>query len=71
MYQKIAANEAVKNAVQAVRDAQLTEDPSTGSNLLDVCIRYDSTWYKRGHTSQFGVGVAIELATGLVLDFSV
>ncbi|KAM7303206.1 hypothetical protein ISCGN_013186 [Ixodes scapularis] len=66
-----AASDAMRDAAQAVRDAQPTGNPSAGSNRLDVCISYDGTWHKRGHTLHFGVGVAIELETGLVLDFSV
>ncbi|KAM7298335.1 lipase member M-like [Ixodes scapularis] len=66
-----AASDAMRDAAQAVRDAQPTGNPSAGSDRLDVCISYDGTWHKRGHTSHFGVGVAIELETGLVLDFSV
>ncbi|KAM7298379.1 hypothetical protein ISCGN_018975 [Ixodes scapularis] len=66
-----AASDAMRDAAQAVRDAQPTGSPTAGSDRLDVCISYDGTWHKRGHTSHFGVGVAIELETGLVLDFSV
>ncbi|CAN7939283.1 unnamed protein product [Ixodes hexagonus] len=67
-----AASDAMRDAAQAVRDVRPTGDPSAGSDCLDVCISYDGTWHKRGHTSHFrGFGAAIELATGLVLDFSV
>lgn len=62
-----AARKVMRKAAEAVRQARGFGD----NGLLDVCVTYDGTWHKRGHTSHFGVGAAIELETGLVLDFSV
>ncbi|CAN7978688.1 unnamed protein product, partial [Ixodes persulcatus] len=67
----LAATQVMEEAARAVRKAQAMEGTSAESDLLGVCISYDGTWHKRGHTSQFGVGVAIELETGLVIDFAV
>ncbi|CAN7936875.1 unnamed protein product [Ixodes hexagonus] len=67
----LAATQVMEEAARAVRKAQATEGTIAESDHLDVCISYDGTWHKRGHTSQFGVGVAIELETGLVIDFAV
>ncbi|CAN7976266.1 unnamed protein product, partial [Ixodes persulcatus] len=67
----LAATQVMEEAARAVRKAQAMEGMSAESDLLGVCISYDGTWHKRGHTSQFGVGVAIELETGLVIDFAV
>ncbi|KAM7302316.1 hypothetical protein ISCGN_017833 [Ixodes scapularis] len=61
----------MKEAAEAVRKGQLAAETSAENDLLDICITFDGTWHKRGHTSQFGVGVAIELETGFVIDFSV
>ena len=36
-----------------------------------VDVTYDGTWMKRGFTSHYGVGIAIDLYTGYVLDFEV
>lgn len=67
----LAASEVMKEAAEAVRKGQPAADTSAENDLLDICITFDGTWHKRGHTSQFGVGVAIELETGFVIDFSV
>ena len=34
-------------------------------------VSYDGTWHKRGHSSNFGVGVAIDCKSGFVLDTQV
>lgn len=62
-----AASKMMESAAQSVWKAEMSQ----GEELLDVCVSYDGTWHKRSHTSHFGVGVAIELNSGLVLDFSV
>lgn len=62
-----AASKVMQSAAQSVRKAEKSGD----DELLDVCISYDGTWHKRGHTSHFGVGVAVELNSGLVIDYSV
>lgn len=40
-------------------------------SIIDVSVSYDGTWHKRGHTSNYGIGVVIELQTGLVIDYAV
>ncbi|CAN8031141.1 unnamed protein product, partial [Ixodes persulcatus] len=64
---RAASNVPYKLAAEAVRETR----ESDSGDLMDVCVTYDGTWHKRGHTSHVGVGVAIELETGLVLDYSV
>ncbi|GBM60324.1 hypothetical protein AVEN_108111-1 [Araneus ventricosus] len=39
--------------------------------VIDVCVSYDGTWGKRGHTSLHGIGIVIDILTGLVIDFEV
>ena len=38
---------------------------------LDVAVSFDGTWHKVGFTSNYGVGVVIEIQTGLVLDYEI
>lgn len=53
-----------------VREAFMAADPSIGEDdPIDICITYDGTWHKRGHTSHHGVGVVVDLLTGLVIDY--
>ena len=39
--------------------------------MTNVTVSYDGTWHKRGFTSNYGVGVAIDVQIGLVLDYEV
>ncbi|GBO43982.1 hypothetical protein AVEN_219740-1 [Araneus ventricosus] len=39
--------------------------------VIDVCVSYDGTWQNRGHTSLHGIGIVIDILTGLVIDFEV
>lgn len=41
------------------------------SEFIDIAVSYDGTWHKRGHTSHSGIGVAIDILTGYVVDFEV
>lgn len=62
-----AVHEVMHEAAQAVRNKKGAD----GSSDLDVCVSFDGTWHKRGHTSHFGLGAVIEIDSGLVLDFAV
>ena len=42
-----------------------------GAKPLDVMVSFDGTWHKRGFTSLYGVGIVIDVMTGLVLDYEV
>lgn len=48
-----------------------TSTSSDSSEYLDLSVSFDGTWHKRGFTSNYGVGIVIELYTGLVVDFCV
>lgn len=39
--------------------------------IIDITVSYDGTWQKRGHTSLYGIGAVIDIATGVVLDYEV
>lgn len=70
-------NELQKQAVlarshRAVRQAHVDCDQILATkDVIDITVSYDGTWHKRGHTSQYGVGLVIDVLTGLVVDFEV
>ena len=37
-------------------------------SVIDIAISLDGTWHCRGHSSHHGVGTAIHIETGLLLD---
>ncbi|GFR64715.1 hypothetical protein ElyMa_000184600 [Elysia marginata] len=54
-------------AVQEVKAAH----GKAGDDIVDIAVSYDGTWQKRGHTSNHGLGVVIEVTTGLAVDYHV
>lgn len=55
-----------------MRSAYIEKDSSLANKkIIDIESSYDGTWHKRGHTSMYGVGIAIDILTGLVVDFEV
>jgi hypothetical protein len=68
----------LQRTVEAVRKAYAEVDPELqaamdrGENpVIDIAVSFDGTWMKRGFTSLYGVGVCIDVLTGLVVDFHV
>ncbi|GFU35448.1 uncharacterized protein TNCV_3641341 [Trichonephila clavipes] len=47
------------------------EKNSNSMEIIHVSVSYDGTWQKRGHTSNLGLGIIIDVLSGLVLDFEV
>lgn len=43
----------------------------TDEQIIDIGVSYDGTWMKRGHTSLYGIGLVIDILTGLILDFQI
>lgn len=39
--------------------------------VINISVSFDGTWHKRGFTSKYGIGVCIDVLTGLVIDFEV
>ena len=39
--------------------------------VIDIQVSFDGTWRKRGFSSNYGVGVWIDVLTGLVIDYEV
>ena len=70
---KNAMNAHFKDVTAIVRKAygELRGVAVADDELLEIAVTYDGTWHKRGRTSHHGVGVAIEILTGLVIDFEV
>ncbi|KAG0426493.1 hypothetical protein HPB47_026403 [Ixodes persulcatus] len=64
-----AASDVVTEAAQIVRKT-LGISIDGDKVMQEVSISFDGTRHKRGHTSHLAVGVAIELETGLVLDYA-
>ena len=59
-----AIREAYAEMDEDLREAlEREEDP-----IVNISVSYDGTWQKRGFTSLFGVGVCIDVLTGLVVD---
>ncbi|GFS64115.1 uncharacterized protein TNCV_3944891 [Trichonephila clavipes] len=57
---------------QAAREAHVKVDASLkNQEIIDVSVSYDGTWQKQGHTSNLGLGIIIDVLSGLVLDFEV
>lgn len=59
-------------ATNFVREAHKEIDTSLeGQEVIDISVSYDGTWHKRGHTSNYGVGIVIDVLTGVALDYVV
>ncbi|GFY11750.1 uncharacterized protein TNCV_1529421 [Trichonephila clavipes] len=68
--------EAKKNMLemsrQTAREAHVKVDATLkNQEIIDVSVSYDGTWQKRGHISNLGLGIIIDIICGLVLDFEV
>ena len=47
------------------------DDDDDNVTIVDIPIRFDGTWSKRGYTVNHCIGFVISAATGKVLDFEV
>ncbi|XP_070175236.1 uncharacterized protein [Littorina saxatilis] len=65
-----AAEEALFQSANHIRKAYAEVDPDP-QETIDITVSFDGTWQKRGFTSLYGVGVVIDVLTGLVVDFHV
>ncbi|KAK1885412.1 2-dehydro-3-deoxyphosphooctonate aldolase [Dissostichus eleginoides] len=39
--------------------------------VINISVSFDGTWQKRGFTSHYGIGVCIDILTGLVIDYEI
>lgn len=46
-------------------------DSPDAAGILNVSVSYDGTWMKRGHTSLYGIGIVVDVLTGLVVDYEI
>ena len=69
---KIIKEKVMEEAWEAVRQAHITVNPELiGQEIIDIGVSYDGTWHKRGHTSLYGIGIVIDILTGIVIDFEI
>lgn len=59
------AHAIIRKAYAEVNPAVLSDD------VIDIGVSFDGSWHKRGHTSHYGVGFAIDNLTGLIVDYEV
>ncbi|GFX00819.1 uncharacterized protein TNCV_4577861 [Trichonephila clavipes] len=77
MHNLSVKNKEVKKKIlemsrQSAREAHVKVDASLkNQKIIDVSVSYDGTWQKRGHTSNLGLGIIIDILSGFVLDFEV
>ena len=64
-----------KSILEKSREAVFTHYESTGvkpvDGMLDTAVSYDGSWHKRGHKSKFGIDAAVDVETGLIMDYTV
>lgn len=67
---------SLDNAAERVKSAYADVDPDVADlldknkeSVIDIQVFFDGTWQKRGFTSNYGVGVCIDIITGLVIDY--
>lgn len=68
----------MERAAAAIHSAYAEIDPDLRDALdkgetpvIDISVSFDGTWHKRGYTSLHGVGVCIDVLTGLVIDYEI
>lgn len=59
-----------RDAVFSYYEEKLQRKPDK-NGILDVDVSFDGSWMTRGHKSHIGIGFAVEVNTGFVLDFDV
>ena len=70
--------ESLDSAADQIRAAYADIDPDVAELLkedkeavMNIQVSFDGTWQKRGFTSNYGIGVCIDILTGLVIDYEV
>ena len=70
--------QSLHRAREQIRQAYADIDPDVAELLredadavLIISVSFDGTWQKRGFSSHYGIGVCIDLLTGLVIDYEV
>ena len=60
----------VRKAVFKLYTEELQRVPDQ-NGILDVDVSFDASWMKRGHKSHIGIGFAVEVNSGFILDLDV
>ena len=70
--------QSLLSAHKKVREAHAANDPDVKAALdrdpdatIDIRVSFDGSWHKRGRTSKYGIGAAIDCLTGQVVDYEV
>ncbi|KAK1874926.1 Protein RAD61 [Dissostichus eleginoides] len=70
--------ESLHRTREQVRQAYADVDPDVAELLredaeavINISVSFDGTWQKRGFTSHYGIGVCIDILTGLVIDYEI
>ena len=65
---KFMHGELVEAGIRLRQQLKKEDDSITDSSLLNVTVSFDGTWHHRGFKSSHGVGVAMSVDTGQILD---
>ena len=67
---RVVREEVLSDARKVVRQAHIDLNPELAAQeIIDITVSFDGTWHKRGHTSLYGIGVVVDILTGIVLDY--
>ncbi|GFV32952.1 uncharacterized protein TNCV_1745941 [Trichonephila clavipes] len=66
-----SCHESYGSVFKFQEEANNSHDINSKLEIIDVSVSYDGIWQKRGHTSNLGLGIIIDVLSGLVLDFEV
>ncbi|GFU86721.1 uncharacterized protein TNCV_4966661 [Trichonephila clavipes] len=64
-----AKNSDILLAENSLMDTEISI--SDEGSHADITVSYDGTWQKRGHSSLYGIGIVIDILTGLVIDYEI
>ena len=69
---KVSFEKVAQKSVKAIKQAyaDVGEFPDQ-EGVLNIGVSFDGSWQRRGHSSHNGIGVVIDLMTGLPVDYEV
>ncbi|KAK7881448.1 hypothetical protein WMY93_029857 [Mugilogobius chulae] len=69
---------SLQRSREQIRQAYADIDPEVAQLLsedeeavINIGVSFDGTWHKRGFTFNYGIGVCIDILTGLVIDYEI
>lgn len=70
--------ESLHRTREQIRSTYADVDPDVAELLredanavINISVSFEGTWQKRGFSSHYGIGVCINILTGLVIDYEV